>query len=178
MDCRSVPPANTIPCNRHSSARLPLNFVGTRRAPILSKRVHYLRQDLANASLPDLGSSRLATGGSSRNDPAGDGYGGGDDTDTGDDDIGSDSAAAGEEDGLSFGDVKHAFNEMTGLLEGPCPIPDLDQFVGLGTAVAGDLGDGVYGQVVNNMESGWVSGERGVSIPRPTSCGCHSLSML
>lgn len=47
---------------------------------------------------------------------------------------------------------------MTGLLDGPCAVPDLDQFVGLGTAVAGDLDDVAYGQVVNSMESGWVFG--------------------
>lgn len=60
--------------------------------------------------------------------------------------------------GLSFQDVKGVFEEMTGLLDGPAAVPDLDQFVGLGAAVAGDLDDGAYGQVVNSMESGWVFG--------------------
>lgn len=59
---------------------------------------------------------------------------------------------------LSYNDVKNVFNEMTGLLDGPFPVPTLDQFVGLGTAVAGDLGDGAYAEVVNSMESGWTFG--------------------
>ncbi|CAM9472264.1 unnamed protein product [Scytosiphon promiscuus] len=115
-------------------------------------------EDLANASLPDLGSSSLASGEPSASDTVIDGVGDGNDINIEDGDGYEYGDGMGDEDGLSFGDVKHAFNEMTGLLEGPCPIPDLDQFVGLGTAVAGDLGEGVYGQVVNNMESGWVFG--------------------
>lgn len=64
----------------------------------------------------------------------------------------------GNDDGLSYRGVKDVFQEMTGLLDGPCAVPDLDQFVGLGTAVAGDLDDVAYGQVVNSLESGWVFG--------------------
>lgn len=74
------------------------------------------------------------------------------------DDDGDGSGDGGGDGGLSFRDVRDVFEEMTGLLDGPCPVPDLDQFVGLGTAVAGDLDDGAYGQVVNSMESGWVFG--------------------
>eukprot|EP00903_Cladosiphon_okamuranus_P005738 g5694.t1 len=60
--------------------------------------------------------------------------------------------------GLTYTDVRNVFDEMTGLLDGPCPVPDLDQFVGLGTTVADGMNEGAYGQVVNSMESGWVFG--------------------
>jgi len=125
-----------------------------------------LRQDLANASLPDLGSGTpqdaggdtVDVGGGGDVAGGGDGGGGG----GGGDDGGMPSFEGdgdGDGDGgLSFQDVKGVFEEMTGLLDGPCAIPDLDQFVGLGAAVAGDLDDGAYGQVVNSMESGWVFG--------------------
>ncbi|CAN0497734.1 unnamed protein product [Laminaria digitata] len=43
-------------------------------------------------------------------------------------------------------------------MDGPFPVPDLDEFVGLGSAVAGDLGDGAYAQIVDSMESGWIFG--------------------
>lgn len=65
---------------------------------------------------------------------------------------------SGDADGLAFGDVRDMFKEMTGLLDGPCPVPDLDQFVGFGTAVVRDLADNAYASVVNSMESGWVFG--------------------
>lgn len=99
-------------------------------------------QDLANATLSSLNSS--APG---ETDSAADAHA---DTDF----IGNSDGDG----GLSFGDVKGVFEEMTGLLDGPSAVPNLDQFVGLGTAVAGDLDDGAYGQVVNSLESGWVFG--------------------
>eukprot|EP00752_Nemacystus_decipiens_P003898 g3578.t3 len=92
-------------------------------------------QDLANATLSSLNSSAL------------------DDTE-----VGADTEFGADTGGLSFQNVKNVFEEMTGLLDGPCPVPNLDQFVGLGTSVAGDLDDVAYGQVVNSMESGWVFG--------------------
>lgn len=110
--------------------------------PFLALPLLGRRQDLANASLSSLSSSAP------------------EDTDVGvHTGTGPSTDADGNgEDGLSFRDVRNVFEEMTGLLDGPCPVPDLDQFVGLGTVVAGDLDDGAYGQVVNSMESGWVFG--------------------
>ena len=64
----------------------------------------------------------------------------------------------GDEELLSFDDVKRVFGDVTDLMDGPFPVPDLDEFVGLGSAVAGDLGDGAYAQVVDSMESGWIFG--------------------
>lgn len=43
-------------------------------------------------------------------------------------------------------------------MDGPFPVPNLDEFVGLGTAVASDLGAGVYAKVVGNWESGRTFG--------------------
>lgn len=63
-----------------------------------------------------------------------------------------------DDDGLSFYDIKDVFNEMANLMDGPFPVPTLDQFVELGSAVAGDLGEGAYGKIVNSMESGWTFG--------------------
>lgn len=93
-----------------------------------------LWQDLANASLADAGTVPAGT------DFDGDGSGGD------------------AEDGVSYRDVKNVFRSMNGLLDGPCPVPTLDQFVGFGSAIANDLGDGAYSQVVSSMESGWVFG--------------------
>lgn len=64
----------------------------------------------------------------------------------------------GDEELLSFDDVKRVFSDVTDLMDGPFPVPDLDAFVGLGSAVAGDLGDGAYAQIVDSMESGWIFG--------------------
>lgn len=61
-------------------------------------------------------------------------------------------------DGLTFRDVESLFANVTQLMEGPFPVPDLDGFIGLGSAVASDLGAGAYAKVVGNWESGRTFG--------------------
>lgn len=101
----------------------------------------FARQGLANVTLPSGNSSSLAGVASKGGDHDWEGDGDG-----------------GEEALLSFEDVKGVFGDVQDLMDGPFPVPDLDEFVGLGSAVAGDLGDGAYAQIVDSMESGWVFG--------------------
>lgn len=66
--------------------------------------------------------------------------------------------ASDDEDLLTFYDVKAVFDNMTRLMDGPFPVPDLDRFVGIGTAVANDLGNGAFSQIMETMESAWTFG--------------------
>lgn len=93
-------------------------------------------QDLSNVSLSSLSSSAYAdiTSPSER------------DSDSDDEDL------------LTFYDVKGVFDNMTGLMDGPFPVPDLDQFVDIGTAVENDLGAGALSEIVETMESAWTFG--------------------
>ncbi|CAM9602166.1 unnamed protein product [Ectocarpus fasciculatus] len=126
----------------YSSVRLDLPGGFGRLLPL----ARLYSQNLANASLPAIGPSATDGGGVARNS-------------TVDNDEGMGGLDGnGDADGLAFGDVRDIFKDMTGLLDGPCPVPDLDQFVGLGTAVVRDLADNAYASVVNSMESGWVFG--------------------
>ena len=59
---------------------------------------------------------------------------------------------------MDFHDVRTVFRDMTDLLDGPFPVPSLDRFVGVGTAVANDLEDAAFGKILNRMDSGWTFG--------------------
>lgn len=62
------------------------------------------------------------------------------------------------QDGLSFQDAEGLFHSVKHLMDGPFPVPDLDTFVGLGSAVAENLDAGAYAEVLENMESGRTFG--------------------
>ncbi|CAN0378956.1 unnamed protein product, partial [Ectocarpus sp. 12 AP-2014] len=127
----------------YSSVRLDLPGGFGRLLPL----ARLYSQNLANTSLPAVGPSSATDSGEAAPNS------------TVDADEGMDGLdGSGDADGLAFGDVRDIFKEMTGLLDGPCTVPDLDQFVGLGTAVVRDLADNAYASVVNSMESGWVFG--------------------
>lgn len=59
---------------------------------------------------------------------------------------------------MDYNDITSVFRDITDLLNGPFPVPSLDQFVGLGTAVANDLEDAAFDKILRSMESGWTFG--------------------